>query len=277
MPDFIVIGAMKSGTTTLYNWLAAQPDFTLPTVKEPNFFSEVGSWKRGPSAYARLFANVPEGHLTGEASVSCTDPQRARMAAERIAQTVPEVRLVYLVRDPIERLRSHYRHEVQRGRESRSLGEALRVRDNPYLGHSLYYSCLEPYLERFPAGQICVVKFEDLVADPAPGWSTVLRHVGAADRPRSSGAHNITSEKRQYTQVMLTLWQSGLWRPLARLPQPLRRIGKALLTRDTPGYADQLRRSLDPVPYGVADRIWDDISRLEAWLGWEGPLWRHVS
>ena len=84
-------------------------------MKEPVFFSDETAWNRGTDWYRSLFAESAPGSLTGEASVEYTDPAVADTAAARIAATIPDARLVCLLRDPIDRLRSHYRHEVQRG------------------------------------------------------------------------------------------------------------------------------------------------------------------
>jgi hypothetical protein len=272
LPDFMIIGTMKSGTTTLYRWLEAQPEIFLPTTKEPNFFSDETRWARGLSWYGDLFAGAGAQQLAGEASVAYTSPRWSEVAAPRIAETLPTVRLIYLVRHPIERLRSQYRHQVQRGRERRSLPEALRDPDNEYVGHSRYFSCLRPYISAFPREQLCVVRFEDLVSESAPAWRSVVRALGVPDRPAPKGAHNVTGAKRQFTRPMLWLWERELLGAASRLPGPVRRLGKRLLTRGGTSYSQQIRRSLAPIPAELERTVWEDIVSLEDWLG-AGPLW----
>jgi len=272
LADFVVIGAMKSGTTTLFEWLAAQPDFTMPSVKEPRFFSDDERWARGPDWYAGLFGQEGAG-IRGEASVGYTDPARAEVASARMHDLMPEVRLIYLVRNPLERLRSHYRHEVQRGRERRSFGRALRDSRVPYVGYSLYHRCLAPYLDRFDRAQILVVRFEDLVGGGAPAWQAVLAHVEASPRPAPGTVHNALAGKARFTGPMRLLWTSGAIRAARRAPGPVRRVGKRLLLRDDDGYRRLLESSEGPIAEAVQRRIRDEVQLLEARLGVSSPMW----
>ena len=148
-PDFIIIGAMKSATSSLY----AAPDTAevLPgpaqgselLLVRPHVGQRAGlvhepvrrrrSW--GPPGRGVGELHVPGGFRTSE----CTD-----------GRPVPRARLIYVVRQPVERLRSHYRHEVQRSRERRPLIEAISAEGNPYVETSRYFACLRPYIDRFP-------------------------------------------------------------------------------------------------------------------------------
>lgn len=273
LPDFLIIGTMKSGTTSLFRWLAEHPEFVLPEIKEPHFFSHDDVWGRGLDWYSQLFGRVPDSHLTGEASFSYTSPGLSAKAAKRIARALPNVRLICLLRDPIERMRSHYRHEVQRGREQRPFLEAIQDPGNPYLAQSFYATCLGPYVQSFPREQILVVRFEDLVSDPAVAWFSVLAYLGVRDHPAPGTAHNVTAEKARYTPLMLWLWESGLVQPLSRLPLPVRKLGKRLLLKRDPAYEARLKESRAPVPAGAMKPMWEDVARLERWLGVAAPLW----
>ena len=273
LPDFIIIGAMKSGTTSLYAWLTRQPEVFLSSIKEPNFFSHDKVWKRGLHWYTSLFAPAAGDRLTGEASVSYTSPDRCELAADRMWDLVPGARLVYLVRHPIERMRSHYRHQVQRGRERRPFDEAIRDTRAPYVAQSRFFSCVKPYIDRFPRDQICVARMEDLSADPPIAWLQVLRHLRLEPRPAPHAAYNVTGDKAGFTRAMLWIWDSGLHRPLGRLPRPLRALGKRVLLRRDAAYDDLLKGSSSPVPAEIADPVWEDVRRLESWLEAEAPLW----
>jgi hypothetical protein len=273
LPEFVIIGAAKSGTTSLFRWLSEQPEVWCPEVKEPDFFAHDDAWERGLGWYANLFVRA-EGHpLTGEASTSYTELRHAATAARRMADTIADARLIYLLRHPLDRLRSHYRHEIQRGRERRSLADAVAVEGNEYVGSSRYFTCLEPYARAFPRGQICVVRFEDLVSAPAPGWAAILAHLGLGDRARPLTVWNVTADKPGYSRTALKLYERGLLRPAKHLPGPVRRLGRALLTRGGSDYKRRLAQSSAEVPDEVERRIWDDIEHLEAWLGVDRPLW----
>jgi hypothetical protein len=271
-PDFVIIGAMKSATTSLFRWLDEQPETVMAHPKETRFFSDL--WANGLGWYVDKFAGARPDQVLGEASVSYTSPTYADRAAERMAEVVPQARLIYVIRHPIERLRSHYRWEMQRAREPRPLLEAIREPGNPYVGQSCYHRCLRPYIDRFPREQILVVRFEDLVRPPAPAWSEILRYLSLADRPLPDEAHNVTADKAEWTRTMAWAKHRGLMpsRRVARLPSPIRRIGKRVLTRGGEAYEAKLEASRAPIPDEVLAPIWDDLARLEAWLGTQ--LWR---
>jgi hypothetical protein len=191
-----------------------------------------------------------------------------------MARIVPDARLIYVIRHPVERLRSHYRWEIQRARESRPLDDAVREPGNEYVGLSCYHHCVLPYIDRFPREQILVVRFEDLVRPPAPAWSEVLRFLSLADRPLPAGAHNVSAEKAQWTRAMAWAKRRGLIRSrrIARFPKSVRRLGKRVLMREGEASARVLEASRAPIPDGVLDPVWEDVARLESWLG--TPLWR---
>jgi hypothetical protein len=135
----------------------------MPALKEPNFFND--HWHRGVGWYERLFAPAREAAARGEASVRYTSFPDDPECPARIASVVPDVRLLFLARDPIQRIRSHYLHEVAALRERRPLEQALR--ENPvYLDRSRYAMQLERYLERFPRERLLIVRAEDLFQAP---------------------------------------------------------------------------------------------------------------
>ena len=270
-PDVVIVGAMKSATTSLYRWLDAQPEVFMARPKETNFFTD--KWELGPSWYSERFMEAGSSQLLGEASVAYTDPELADRAAERMAGLIPEARLIYVLRHPVERIRSHYRHEVQRRRESRPLLEALAEPGNSYIGHSSYWTCFQPYVRRFPRDRLLVVRFEDLVGDGGPAWAASLRLLGLPERAAPHDAHNVSSQKAQWTWAMATAKEKGLisFRQISRLPAPVRRLGKAVFARGGRRYAAKLDRSRVPIPEELLGPMWDDVAELSSWLG--TPLW----
>jgi hypothetical protein len=275
-PDFLIIGAMKAGTTSLFRWLGQQEEVFMPARKEPNFFSDDSVWSKGLRWYADLFSDATSAHLRGEASVKYTHPECSDKVARRIRQTMPGVRLIFLARHPVERLRSHYLHQVKRGREKRSLASALAQPHNEYVLCSMYERCMRPYFDLFPMDQICVVRFEDLISTDASGWESVLSHLGMAHRARPKSAHNVTSEKGRFTRPMLWIWKRGLLRKVDAVPRPLRTLGKRILIRGT-GRRAQLLTAADDVDEELLLPIWNDTSTFEERLGLDGPLWDRSS
>src|SRR5215210_7255111 len=108
LPDFLVIGAMKAGTTTLYNHLRGHPDIFMTSYKEPEFFVAEKTWGRGTAWYQRLFADAPDAARLGEASTSYSKCTEFTGVPERIHSLIPDVQLLYVLRHPIARIESMY-------------------------------------------------------------------------------------------------------------------------------------------------------------------------
>lgn len=190
LPTMLVIGAMKCGTSALHHYLSLHPDISMAREKEVNFFfgpdeaphgdeSEwwrTGLWHRGPGWYADRFE---EGYaVRGESSPGYTDPAHPEVAG-RVARVLPGVRLVMLVRDPVQRAVSQWAHHVRDGDEPRPVAEAVLDPTSQYLDRSRYYASLRPFLSRFRREQLLVVVQERLLADRRAELARVFAHVGA--------------------------------------------------------------------------------------------------
>lgn len=274
IPDFIIVGRPKCGTTSLARWLAAQPEVFFCKLKEPRFFVRDDLWRRGLDWYASLYAGASPDQLLGEATPAYTHPHESAKTAQRILETSPNARLIYLVRDPASRIRSAYRHRRMTTDEHRStLAEALREPGNIYERYTLYFTCLEPYIERFPREQILVVRMEDLVGESASGWHAVLDHLGLAPRPRPDEAHNVSAERGLSRTPLRWLRRFEFRRRLAWLPGPLRGVGRIVLNTRGPRFQRVLEASRAPIAPEALAHVWNDIARLESWLGVTQPLW----
>lgn len=271
LPGFVIIGAMKAGTTSLFRWLGEHPETLLPRTKEPDFFGDDQNWMRGLSWYADLFEDAPSPRLGGEASVSYSDPTRSLIAASRMASVLPDARLIFVARDPVARLRSHYQHEVLRGRERRAFTIALGDPGSIYVTRSLYFSCLEPYILRFPRSQIHIVRFEDLFGPTDDAWSRLLTYLDLTPWPRPSSHVNRSAQRMQFSRPMKFLWSANLQRPPRVVPRIVRRAVKPLFLRRR--QSPLFITADDPVPRHVLKAISDDAQRLLGWLGSNTPLW----
>ncbi|MFN2470720.1 MAG: sulfotransferase [Gaiellaceae bacterium] len=202
LPDFLIIGTQRGGTTSLYKYLAEHPQVRAPLLgKGAHYFSTgFGEGERVYRAHfpLRLFSRFhvrAEGRvITGEASpYYLFHPHVPR----RVAEIVPRVRLVALLRDPVHRAYSHYWHEVERGfepltfeeaieREQERLGleteriladpthESFKHRHYSYLARGLYADQLEGWKSVFPAEQMLVLSSEEFFADPETSFRRVL-------------------------------------------------------------------------------------------------------
>jgi hypothetical protein len=206
LPDFLVLGAQKAGTTSLYAYLRAHPAVLGPSWKEVSYFDR--HYWRGEKWYRGHFPTAPRARLvkrrTGlEPSVGEASPGYLLhpSAPERVAALLPDVRMIALVRDPVERAYSHYQHEVALGREPLSFEQALRQEDErmsgeiermladpayfshawwnfTYLARGRYAEQLERWLSVFPRKQLLVVPSDELLERPAETYARVIDFLG---------------------------------------------------------------------------------------------------
>jgi hypothetical protein len=162
LPNFLLIGAMKAGTTSLYHYLQGHPQVFVPQYKAPEFFVAESNFRRGIDWYRKQFAGAgPRAIAVGEASNAYAKYPKFGGVPQRMAEFIPDVRLVYIVRDPIARIRSHYQTRFAEGTERLPLEVAVFT--NPiYLNYSRYALQIEQYLEYFPREQMLVITAEDL-------------------------------------------------------------------------------------------------------------------
>jgi len=199
LPDFLILGAQKAGTTALYAYLRRHPEITGPSWKEVSYFDR--HYARGPNWYRGNFPNLlrSRGELVGEASPSYLFHP---LGPERVRALVPEARLIALVRDPVDRALSHYNHELALGREPLSFEEALAAEEtrlhgeverlcgdpryfsqawwsHTYKSRGRYAEQLERWLAVFPREQLLIVPSEELLSEPERAHAQVLEFLGA--------------------------------------------------------------------------------------------------
>lgn len=123
LPDFIIAGAMKCGTTAVHDTIKRHPDIFMPRrKKEIHYFSEDFNFSKGLSWYSPFFEPASEGAIIGQ---TCPEYLFSKLAAQRIAKQLPRVKLVFILRDPVERAWSHYFHNQRKGFFTKSFKDAL--------------------------------------------------------------------------------------------------------------------------------------------------------
>jgi hypothetical protein len=181
LPTFLVIGAMKAGTTSLHAYLQSHPDVFMAEPKELEFFVEGKNWERGVDWYESCFASSGGTTARGEASTSYTKHPFFPGVPERIKRVLPDVRMVYVVRHPIRRMVSQYLHHVAEYGERKPPSEVLLK--NPMLfALSDYATQIERYLESFRREQMLIVTSEDLHDRRADSLRTIYGFLGVDDR-----------------------------------------------------------------------------------------------
>jgi hypothetical protein len=200
LPDFIIIGTQKGGTTSLYRYLCHHPQVLHALGKGIHFFDS--HFDRGDGWYRSHFhvnlSRKSEGLITGESSPDYMIHPRV---PDRIASTLPEVKLIALLRNPIDRAYSHYAHELRKGREALSFDEAIEAEEQrlsgevermernedydswalrhfSYLTRGRYADQLERWLSRFPLQSFLFLRSEDLYENPASTTGKALEFLG---------------------------------------------------------------------------------------------------
>ena len=163
MPNLIIIGGLKCGTTSIHHYLGLHPDIQMSKPKELNFFVTELNWDLGLDWYASRFDD--RFKVRGESSPHYTNLPRYEGVPERIRTHCPDARLLYMVRDPIKRMLSHWVHATGAGYETREMGEVLADPNTQYVNRSRYWMQLQPYLEHFDPGQIEIITQEELQSD----------------------------------------------------------------------------------------------------------------
>ncbi|WGH78922.1 sulfotransferase family protein [Jannaschia ovalis] len=271
LPHFIVIGAMKCGTTTLYRHLADHPQIDMSRDKETDFFVAEKNWDRGLDWYAAQFSG--RGPVRGEASPNYTKRRDFPGVPARIAAACPEVRLIYILRDPVARAESQLRHGIIMGDLSPA---AEGFTDSHEYAHILdasrYAHQLEPYLAQFGRAAILVLDFDDLRRDPQTVMDRVHAHVGVAPRPIGrAGAANDSRELARVPAPALRFARSPLGRRVAGL------VGRDTRDRIRAALARGRDRRPEALPEALRARMRDDLApdaaRLRAMTGLDFPGW----
>lgn len=253
LPNFIVIGAGKAGTTSLWGYLGAHPEVFMSEPKELNFFTVEHNWHRGLEWYERHFEGASGAKAVGEASGNYTNWPQYDGVPARMAATVPDVRLVYIVRHPIERMVSAYRYMRVMGHEHRPIEEAFRTR-SIYLNVSRYATQIDRYLEHFDREQLFVVVSEDLRDDREATLRRLFEFLGvdpAIVPPTAEREFNRTDRKLRQPRAALRLARrvpgaGSLWR---RAPDRVKAFGHRFGTRAV-----------------MREQEWELSGQVRAWL-----------
>lgn len=188
-PDFIIIGATKCGTTSLFSYLSQHPKVLSPHRKEINFFNH--NFNLGIPWYLAQFPAIADSpdFITGEASPSYIYKEQV---VNRIKQLFPDIKLIAMLRNPVERTISEYYHAANHGIEKRSLEEIIKIEQEQlktfsrseametfgYLKNSIYIEKIAKWMNTFPAENILIIESESFFQDTASIMKEVFQFIG---------------------------------------------------------------------------------------------------
>jgi hypothetical protein len=224
LPDFLIIGAHKAGTTSLYDYLTQHPQVMSAKRKELHFFSK--NYHRGIDWYRQRFpsfdARAERQETTGKRVLTGEGTPYYLFhphAARRIARDLPEAKLIVLLREPVARAYSHYQHEVRLGHETLSFENAIRAESKrldgelakmladerhysfnhqhfAYRARGIYVDQLQVYSQVIPRERLLILSSDELFSDPQTTFATTLAFLGLDDvpiadmKPRNAGEYD---------------------------------------------------------------------------------------
>jgi hypothetical protein len=265
LPTYIVAGAMRCGTTALNSYLREHPDIAVSSSKEVHFFDE--KWDLGLDWYMEQFPYSDKAVAVGEATPNY---MFRPFALDRLRDTLPDVKLVLMLRNPADRAYSHYWHDRSRGKTDGEFADVAArelagedIGPAAYLDRGRYRWQIEEMLKRFPREALHVQAFEDMKQDPVRVYSEICEFIGvdASFRPERLGA-----PVNAYTE-----FRSLKVRDLARrLPKRAQNLVAKLNRKEAAGYP--------PMEPAIREKINAEFAAANAGLddlvGRTLPEWR---
>ena len=280
LPNLIVIGAPKCGTTSLHFYLDQHPDISMSTPKELRFFFR-DDWKSNVAWYGRQFDDASSRLVRGESTPGYTLYPYRRDVAERMHSLVPRAKLIYVVRDPIQRIVSHWAETVANSRyrgdpppvPRRALSDWLAdpvEPNNVLVWASRYATQLEQYLRVFPSPQMMVLDFATLRDHRGEALRECFRFLdldGEVDEAVLTPELNKRAEQYELTTVGAPIWNYILSPIGRRAPRAVRqrlsrRVRNAVQRRvELPGELSDEERSM------LLELLGPEVERLRALTG----------
>ncbi|MEM9082335.1 MAG: sulfotransferase domain-containing protein [Planctomycetota bacterium] len=281
VPDFLIIGAMKSGTTTLFSDLHDQRGYFAPIDKEPEAFnSDHILTDKGLGAYLDLFKAARPDQLCYEASTGYTKFPEYSGVTERIrsvyADRLSQLRVIYIVRDPIKRIISQHYHEYSSGLVGPDADAEIKAHPR-YVNWSKYAMQLKPWHELLGSDRVLTVIFEEYISDRVEGVRRVCEFLGGPFEPSSVGIDRVMNRsegKLVHTRLSSVVGGSKVYRKLIRpsLNGALKEKLKGLLQQKSPprppGPSEETVTSLE-------SKLREDMEQFVAMIGRREPIWRN--
>ncbi|WP_254054571.1 sulfotransferase [Roseovarius sp. EL26] len=251
-PDFVIIGAMKCGTSTLATQLGQQDGIFMTDPKEPNFFSDNDQYARGREYYQELFTPALPNDIKGEASTHYTKLPTYPETVSRMIAALDQPKLIYMVRNPIARAVSHYIHEWSTGVIQSDIETALE-NDAELVDYGCYGRQIMPFVTAFGAENIYLTSLEEVQADPQTALAGVCRFLGhesAVKWHEEQAQMNRSAERIRKFPMHGLLFDNPVARAARRalVPQRLRdKIKQSRQMSDRPEMSEQSKVRLQGI------------------------------
>jgi hypothetical protein len=271
LPNVLVIGAQKCGTSTLHYYLRFHPDVSASTPKELDFFIAERNWPLGVDWYRSHFA--PDAKARLESSPNYTTYPHFDGVAERMHDLVPEARLIYLVRDPIARIEAHWVHNYAKRRERGTVLDTILHPTTTYVMRSRYAMQLEQFLRFYDRSRVLVLEQDDLRHRRLDTLREVFKFIEIEptfDHRSFQAVRHRTEKKRRATRLGLRVKEMSKSNWGRRVPKAVWNYGEAGLRLSRPIERPNLREQLPPE---IIRALREDAERLRELTGREFASW----
>lgn len=294
LPNLIVVGAMKSGTSSLHYYLSRHPEIQMSQPKELHYFIDSnefdpepyvlapgetaplrgdGNWHRGEAWYRQHFD--PRMAVRGESTVAYSFPWYLGTPS-RIARTIPDVRLIYIVRDPVDRMISHYLAYRQAGREHRDIEHVMAASNSQYLAASRYRTVLDGFLAKFDRSQLMIIRQDLLMTERRKTLAAVFRFLQVEPSFWTDEFTALRNTFRSKGRALRNAERFARTRVGRKLSERLPTAAKAFVERSLGRTSD---RGEVPLVSGatvalIRDRLDSEVSGIEELTGWTLDSWR---
>lgn len=276
LPNLLVIGAMKCATSSICSYLENHPDVFFLRRSEPDFFSKDQNWEKGVGDYEQLFDGAERFIAVGEGSNSYSNVAVYPETPARIRSIIPNVKLVYSVRHPIERIVSAWAQIRVQSPDliSHDLNKAVRSDPELTVYPSYYWKQVDSYLQHFPREQLWLGFLEDLKRDPSAFFTALctFASINPLQRQNDPVRKNPTAGRpmlgANYTRLRRAPG-AGLLRAL--LPSSVKNAAKKMMAAPSPSPAELLAR-LD-LPDRLHADLRDDARRFLEFAGRAPDYW----
>lgn len=276
LPDFLIIGAMKAGTTSLYHDLLKNPAIFMSSDKEPNnLCHEEVLTEKGHLEYSKLFDRAKPGQICGEASTAYSKLPDFPGVPQRAKQLLGDnLKVIYIVRDPIARIISQHHHEITSGKISCNIDEAVKEYPS-FIDFSSYAMQIKPWIEALGRDSVLIVHFEAYIGDRKKTVELVSRfleiepHFHGIDQDE---VFNKTQGKPVPKGMIAWIRHAAVYRRMIRPMFSIAardRVRKALLPQAQPRPSAPTSKTVQ----FIKDQISGDVQELTDLMQQDKPLW----
>lgn len=274
LPNLVIIGAQKCGTSGLHYYLGLHPEVSMSNPKELNFFIAERNWGRGVEWYSRHFD--PNARCRGEASPNYTAFPQHMGVPQRMAEVVPDAKLVYLVRDPLQRIAAHYVHNYAKRREKGDLRATLLHPNTSYVPRSRYFTQLQRFLEVYDAERVMVIDNDDLRDERASTLRRLFEFIGVDptfEHPRFEQVRHSTSRKKRATKLGMRVQRLSRTRLGRKVPRRAWLAADLALPLSKPITRPDGSALAEALGEEVVEVLREDADRLRSFTGRDFRSW----